>query len=543
MSHQALWGGIKLSLQAQTLDVRLQAALIDVIIEMGLYVTALFKAHAIEAIDSRRHALDKPIDEAIALIDEALAWVKKHESEGFDVDARFTSHAQKQSLDALSLEDKHTKAWGSLQADPFYCALSLSFALRRPLEDVALIVDLASVATEKSAIEWVSMLDAIRSALGLVRSDLAQMGDDAQRALGKAIGDVFQVTDDVDGALSTLDDQNVAFFKSLNELTGVGDDFERLIRYERTLIENVALSSSLAKVFDQERLNRFEVNGNALRHLDKPAADRAGLQGEMAVDLTRTHRHELLASALLSHWLERTRQDVLLCLEAISHVIDKPMAESVSVDELIDVKQAKGAREHIALADSLLRSIGFQRAWLDEYAISDMPAKVLGRSNEKAFAVSNSLERLPAKWTSDSLSVDERLSRYAQRVILDLSAVRETLTKLMQSSLQETALGLRDQVIGSSFKSSNDAIQTLEQLKRAIGMQRTEFVALSALLAKHGNVGYSDGLNVRDLSLRSPGKAAQDTGRVNDTGSLWSQGYALDPSYFAGEYVGVVRAF
>jgi hypothetical protein len=263
----------------------------------------------------------------------------------------------------------------------------------------------------------------------------------------------------------------------------------------------------------------------------------------MAIDLARTQGHELLASALLSYWLNRNRQDALLCLEAISHVMDKPMAESVSVDELIDVKQAKGAREQVALADSLLRSIGFQRAWLDQYAVSDMPAKVIGRSNEKVFAVSNSLERLPGKWISDSLSVDERLSRYAQRVILDLSAVRETLTKLMQSSLQETALGLRDQVIGSSFKSSNDAIQTLEQLKRAIGMQRTEFVALSALLAKHGNVGYSDGLNVRDLSLRSPGKAAQDTGRLSDTGSLWSQGYALDPSYFAGEYVGVVRAF
>gem|GEM_PF-6271078 len=543
MNDQALWGGIKLSLQAQTLDVRLQAALIDVIIEMGLYVTALFKAHAIEAIDSRRHALDKPIDEAIALIDEALAWVEKYEGEGFDVDARFTSHTQKQSLDVLSLQDEHTKAWGSVQADPFYCAWSLSFALRRPLEDVALIVDLASVATEKSAMEWVSMLDAIRSALALVRSDLIHMGDEAQRALGKAIGDVFQVTDDVDGALSTLDDQNVAFFKSLNELAGVGDDFERLIRYERALIENVALYSSLAKVVDQERLNRFDVFGNALRHLGKHVSDRAELQGEMAIDLARTQDHELLASALLSYWLNRARQDALLCLEAISHVMDKPMAESFSVDELIDVKQAKGAREQILLADSLLRSIGFHRAWVDEYAVSDMLAKVLGRSNEKAFAVSNLLERLPGKWTSDSLCVDERLSRYAQREILDLSAVRETLTKLMQSSLQETALGLRDQVIGSSFKSSKDAIQTLEQLKRAIGMQRTEFVALSAWLAKHGNVGYSDGLNVRDLSLRSPGKAAQDAGRMNDTGSLWSQGYALDPSYFAGEYVGVVRAF
>jgi len=89
-----LWSGIKVALQARTLDVKLQAALIDVMIEMGLYVTAIFKAHGFETSDAQKLDLEKTLLESIVLIDAALALVENIKAMTFKPMSNLSQHLE-----------------------------------------------------------------------------------------------------------------------------------------------------------------------------------------------------------------------------------------------------------------------------------------------------------------------------------------------------------------------------------------------------------------------------------------------------------------
>jgi len=538
-----LWSGIKVTLQARTLDVKLQATLIDVMIEMGLYVTAIFKAHGFETSDAQKLDLEKTLLESIVLIDAALALVEKYQSDDFQTDEQLVSALGKSCDDALNLVDAQSKVLGYAKGSEIRCAISLQLALDRPLKDLALVVAHASLIVDKSAIESIALIHAIRRAMSLARMSDAQMQDRSQHLLDKVIRDDFDATDDADGALTTLDDQNVAIFKSLHELCAIGDSFARVLCYDRALIDGLLLGSDVAIRLDHKDADGFGVAANATQALDKRETDAVGLQSTPWFALDRALTHGLETNAMVSILLARAHQDGVAMLEALSQIIDKPLRDGLAVDELIDVKQAKGARDATGLTDVLLRSIGFQRSWLDTLSTTTSIAKAFSQLQADAFAARDVRQVDTGKVSSDALRLEDRQKRDQAKSQIDLLPVSDRLNHALQRFVPADQLRFSELPTVAHLKLSADLIQWLDQCRRALLMQRLDLTGVSELLAKHGNVGFKDGLSLRDSSWRTPGKNAQDALRLNDAGSLWSQGYALDPGYFADDYVGVVRAF
>lgn len=543
MRRAELWSGIKLALQASTLDVKIQAALIDVMIEMGLYVTAIFKSHGFETDDTQKLDLEKSLAESMALTDKALALVEKYQSDDFHTDEQLVSALGKPRDDALNLLDAQSKALGYAKGSEIRCAISLQLALDRPLQDLALIVAHASLGVDKSAIESIALIHAIRRAMSLARMSDAQMRDGSQHLLDKVIRDDFDATDDADGALTTLDDQNVAMFKSLHELSAIGDSFARVLCYDRALIDGLLLASDVAIRLDHKDADGFGVDASATRALEKRETDAVGLQSTPWFALDRALSHGLETNAMVSILFVRAHQDRAAMLEALNQIIDKPLRDGLAVDELIDVKQAKGARDATGLTDSLLRSIGFQRSWFDALSTSTFIAKAFSQLRADAFAVRDFRQVDAGKGTSDALRLEDRQKRDQAKNHSDSLPVSDRRSHALERFVPADQLGFCELRAFTHLKLSANLIQWLDQCRRALLMQRLDLTGLSELLAKHGNVGFKDGLSLRDLSWRTPGKNAQDALRLNDAGSLWSQGYALDPGYFADDYVGVVRAF
>lgn len=74
-----------------------------------------------------------------------------------------------------------------------------------------------------------------------------RFSDAAYRSLTKTVTETVRVTDDLDGQATVDDDEHMAFTKVMTEVTGVSDQFSRVVTYQRTNTEGLGVSELAIK--------------------------------------------------------------------------------------------------------------------------------------------------------------------------------------------------------------------------------------------------------------------------------------------------------
>lgn len=74
-----------------------------------------------------------------------------------------------------------------------------------------------------------------------------RLSDAAYQRLTKTVTETVRVTDDLDGQATVDDDEHMAFTKVMTEVTGVSDQFSRIVTYRRTNAEGLGVSELAIK--------------------------------------------------------------------------------------------------------------------------------------------------------------------------------------------------------------------------------------------------------------------------------------------------------
>jgi len=142
-----------------------------------------------------------------------------------DVTDKYISHFAKPLVDAANTSDSAKHAFG------------------KDVKNIADIVDSDYKAFSKALVEAPSLMDAIDTiAFFKNTQDASNFTDDETLAFVKILSDGIGVTDDVDGTASTLDDQEMQYFKNLTNVTNITDTILISVAFVRAFSDNPSMS-------------------------------------------------------------------------------------------------------------------------------------------------------------------------------------------------------------------------------------------------------------------------------------------------------------
>jgi hypothetical protein len=88
-----------------------------------------------------------------------------------------------------------------------------------------------------------------------------------------------------------------------------------------------------------------------------------------------------------------------------------------------------------------------------------------------------------------------------------------------------------------------DQLTLSDQQQRALGLALTDQSPVMEQLTKHGNVLRMDGVAWFDRREMASSKPSRDAVVMTDSGFWDQQSYAVDPAFFAADYVGKRQYF
>jgi hypothetical protein len=171
----------------------------------------------------------------------------------------------------------------------------------------------------------------------------------------------------------------------------------------------------------------------------------------------------------------------------------------------------------------------------DSFSVSDVLAKAFSRPTPDSFSVSDAEVKELGKNLSDIVSVTETQSADVGKSIADTFVVGDAIDLVDVGKNTADAGSASDEQQFDITKLLTDSIFVTDDVDGEASILDDQIMHF--FKAKTDN-GFAS-----DQEVKLAGKVTSDSASSADSGSLISQGYTVDNTYFAEDYVGDSRTF
>jgi len=171
---------------------------------------------------------------------------------------------------------------------------------------------------------------------------------------------------------------------------------------------------------------------------------------------------------------------------------------------------------------------------IDSFSVSEAISKETGRPVSDASTVSDNQVAEVGKNASDSSSISDLNTLDFNKIASDTSLLSDDELIDFGKNVSDSSVTSEEQTFDIT-KLLTDVLYATDDLDGEASIdddQEVQFVKVT-----------SDISNASDLAVKLAGKVTSDSAISADSGSLISQGYTVDNSYFAEDYVGESRTF
>ena len=543
MKLHAAWQAIRAAYESTAMAAEVRASLLQLTQEVGQFVLALFRDEAVGFADHLSRDLQRQgIDETKA-IEHVLWLLERYADHQVAFDDQKTEHLGKQSLDAVGLVDQSRVGIQKL-LDEHPVLGDWAYRLTaKPLFEASLLLDQDSRQTGKDAKEKASAIDTLTDDFLKSIIETACFEESMRRATTKLIADRATVTDDVDGAWTAEDDQEIAFLKQVQHRLALSDDLIRSVGFTRTF-SNQALVLAMIQVI-LERL-AFEPIGFS----DQRAGRFAKFAGEYVewLDLitkasVQKHNNDAIAFDHTARDFSRTGLDALSVDDSRVSRHTKPLGDALQLNDTTLIKPEKTVSDRAAFVDSLIRSIGFIRNFEDRAQLHEAIARSAAKLSGDASIASDHALRQSKKTAYEQALVAEASRRDVLRTVLEYAFISSVAVLFLERRLSTDGLRANEDLIRWIGSMRGDQLELSDRLQQELGSSLADRSVALDQLTKHGNVLRMDGVASFDRREMASSKRSSDAVVMTDSGFWDQQSYAVDPAFFAADYVGKRQYF
>jgi hypothetical protein len=256
---------------------------------------------------------------------------------------------------------------------------------------------------------------------------------------------------------------------------------------------------------------------------------------------------------------------------AQDYVVGAPSSQTYTLGTQVVISVTKGVADSVATVSSIVLSMQFTRPVADTYSGADASLRTVGKVLGHGVGATDDLNgALPLddqtvaffKSLDHITGAADSAVRVFQRGLFESAAASEQSARLVGKSRADVAAASSDQTVTSGKvlahaastadsavrvfqRNMSESAATAEQLARVVGKPRSDSVSLadSIVYALVTAKALTDSAASSDNSSRLAGKVSADSAGADSSGTLRSQGYTVDMTYFAEDYVGASRTF
>ena len=242
--------------------------------------------------------------------------------------------------------------------------------------------------------------------------------------------------------------------------------------------------------------------------------------------------------------------DTFAASEAISKAFGRPLSDNSGATDSPSKEPGKNVTDSSVSTDDNTIEIGKSRA--DSSTTSDDETLQFGKSPSDIAPVSEDHRFDIGKLIEESLygtddldgetSIDDDQEVDFTKVRSDLSFASELFAHVTAKSLSDAGEALENISIGVSPNKADSAYLADDQSFALTKLVSDAPTTSESLAYSFGSL-FSDSSNAAESEVKSIGKIPRDSAASVDSGSLISQGYTVDNTYFAEDYVGDSRTF
>ena len=543
MKLHAAWQAIRAAYESTAMASEVRASLLQLTQEVGQFVLALFRDETVGFVDHLSRDLQRQgIDETKAM-EHALWLLERYGSDQAVVDDDLTHHFHKQSVDqAILSEHAQHSLERALREHPSLASWAY-FALERPLVEVVRLLDHEAKHTGKDSNDLVLAIDRLRNEF---YKSIAQvvLFDEAQTlVLIKRIVDRLAVTDDVDGAWTAEDDQEIAFLKQVQHRLALSDDLIRSVGFTRTFSNQALVLAMIQVILERLAFEPIGFSDQSEGRFAKSAGEKVEWLDLITKASVQKHNNDAIALDHTAKDFSRTGLDALSVDDSRVSRHTKPLGDALQLNDTTLIKPEKTVSETAAFVDSLIRSIGFirnfeDRAQLHE-AIARSAAKLIG---DTSIALDHAV-RQSEKTAYEQALVAEASRRDVLRTVLEYAFISSVAVLFLERRLSTDGLRANEDLIRWIGSMRGDQLELSDRLQKGLGLALTDQSPVMEQLTKHGNVLRMDGVAMFDWREMASSKRSSDAVVMTDSGFSDQQSYAVDPAFFAADYVGKRQYF
>lgn len=479
---------LKADASAKELAAAVAAVYATIAYEVGIFIRLIQRDDAFEVSDAASLAAQKRFSDALSAIDALSASLSKSLADNASVTDLAARGVLKTFTDSMRAADARAVIVSKALADGSLAADAARRAIDKALQDSAAVADAATRGVIKSLSDELTLLDSILRSLQKSLVDSVALTDARRVELTKALLDAVNATDDLDGALSAEDDQEVAFFKSIQHTASVGDELTRQVNYVRSYLD-------VGAVGDQHSNWVFKIIAPVVESTSSGTTYGDSLYGSGTYGaVVRLYGDASYGTALYGAYQSSESQPSVDVLFSDTIVIDRFLGRSQN----------------------------------DALTVTDLVYRVLykGITDEAVTTEVTDVYRASlSKPHADLLSVVDTAAKFGSKSFGESVSLSDSFTYQLSRSLElADAMTVGDARFLAYGKQSVDALQISDANLVLISKGISESVALTESIARSQALGKVDVVSVASA------------------GTLRSQGYG-EASYFAEDYVGSSRSF
>ena len=523
--------------------VEVRASLLQLTQEVGQFVLALFRDEAVGFVDHLSRDLQRQgIDETKA-IEHVLWLLERYADHQVAFDDQKTEHLGKQSLDAVGLVDQSRVGIQKL-LDEHPVLGDWAYRLTaKPLFEASLLLDQDSRQTGKDAKEKASAIDTLTDDFRKSIIETACFEESTRWALTKLIADRATVTDDVDGAWTAEDDQEIAFLKQVQHRLAVSDQLMRTVDFERSFAEEAFVVMSCIFAFQKALTERATLTDSPSQAIEKPQPELLHWFDQIAQAMSRRLSESSTAFDRNAKQLDKASAEPLAIHEVRITSLLKQAGDATQLSDFAAVKPAKGFGDATCFIDQIVRSIGFIRAFDDMGEITDTLARSPAKLGADSSFVSDRARRQTEKMSGEQALVAEACRRDVLRTVLEYAFISSVAVLFLERRLSTDGLRANEDLIRWIGSMRGDQLELSDRLQKGLGSSFADRSLALDQLTKHGNVLRMDGVAWFDRREMASSKRSSDAMVMVDSGFWDQQSYAVDPAFFAADYVGKRQYF
>lgn len=240
--------------------------------------------------------------------------------------------------------------------------------------------------------------------------------------------------------------------------------------------------------------------------------------------------------------------DSVVLSDAFSYALQKPRADSVTVADIETLLFNKGIPLFVSATDAFSRQVDFNRIFTETPTATDQQITNFSKGLKEFPVATESVAKAINKFLADAFALNDDTSAndgstfVLSKYINNVAFANEAHVFLIGKSLTDSASAAGEPAVGFG-KALADSASVAGEPAVEFGKGLADLITALDLRSFLFSRPLSDSISLFDAISLGAGKGLANSTSTADSGSVLSQGYTEDNTYFLEDYVGEFRTF